>query len=1033
MDRDRSLDIAVTGIAARFPGATDLAGWWSALLAGRVLTTRLDRRQLLAEGVPAGLADDLDYVPVRGYLAGADRFDNAPFRISPRDAEMMDPQHRLMLEVAWSALEDSGPRIADTGAADTGAAGTSGAGSVTAVFASGSGSGYLRAMLASGPLDPATLDMAIHGTEPDFIASLISYKLGLTGPAIGVQTACSSGLVGVHLAVQALLAGDCDRALVIAAGIDYPQAGHLHMPGGIQSGSGHCRPFDAAADGVVSGSGVACVVLRRLADAGDGAAPHGVIVGTAINNDGSAKAGYYAPAASGQEAVIRAAYRTAEVDAASVGYLETHGTGTRIGDPIEWSAASAALTALGAQPGQVAIGALKANVGHLDAAAGLASLIKALFVVREGIVPPVAGFTTLNPLLAAEGSPLFVPSLASAWTGPEPRRAGISSFGIGGTNAHVLVEQAPAGQRRSPGPGPADTGPADTGPADTGPADTGPADTGEARLVVLSAADAAALTRSAVALATHLAVGDEDLADVAHTMVRGRPALAERLAVTGRSAREVAAALAAGVRGRCPTGPPAPLIFLFPGQGSQVPGMALPLAATLPGFAPALEECLAGFDSTLAIFGHDPCSDGMGAMSAFGGAWAGRLRRALHDPGFPATELNATALAQPAMFAVGYAAGVALTGFGLAPSAVAGHSLGEITAACVAGVISLPAACALVAARGRAMQACPEGAMLAVGLGEEAAADLAAAAGLELAAVNGPDSCVLAGPVAAVDGLRARLDGQVFVRPLRTTRAFHSALIEPALPALVRALGQIRCTPPTVPLAANGTGQLIPAGAVVDPAMFAESARSPVRFAAGLAALGKTLPGAIAIEAGPGRALAGLAEAVGLAAVPLSPGRTAAPGEEVLAALGTLWTRGQPVDVAALCRDGRPVHLPGYQFAGPRWLAPEVQAAAAPPEPRPEPTPETEPRPQIPESARVPDAEELLCSLWSELLGHGELTKDSDFFELGGDSLLATHLARRINRELGIQMPLREMLASSTLGRQTALVRDLVAATTTID
>jgi acyl transferase domain-containing protein len=1021
MDRDRSLDIAVTGMAARFPGASDLADWWSALVAGRVLTTRLDRRQLLAGGVPAGLADDPDYVPVMGYLADADRFDNALFRISPRDAEMMDPQHRLMLEVAWCALEDSGADMP-------------GAGPVTAVFASGSGSGYLRAMLASGPLDPATLDMAIHGTEPDFIASLISYKLGLTGAAIAVQTACSSGLVGVHLAVQALLAGDCDRALVVAAGIDYPQAGQLHLPGGIQSRSGCCSPFDAAADGVVPGSGVACVVLRRLADAGDGVAPHGVIVGTAINNDGSAKAGYYAPAASGQEAVIRTAYQTAEVDAASVGYLETHGTGTRIGDPIEWSAASAAMSALGARPGQVAIGALKANMGHLDAAAGLASLIKTLLVVREGVVPPVAGFTELNPLLEADGSPLYVPVRASAWDGPEPRRAGISSFGIGGTNAHVLVEQAPPPQSaQAAGPG---TSACACDAAGSG----GPQ---EARLVVLSAADTAALTRSAVVLAKHLAAGDHDLADVAHTMARGRAALPERLAVTGRNSRDVAAALAAGVRGRRAAGTPAPLIFLFPGQGSQVPGMARPLAAVLPGFAPALAECLASFGKALAVFGHvpDPRSDAKVALTdtvaASGDGWAGRLRRALYDPGFPAAELNATVLAQPAMFAVGYAAGAALAGLGLTPAAVAGHSLGEITAACVAGVISLPAACELVAARAQAMQACPEGAMLAVGLGEEVAAELAAASGLELAAVNGPDSCVLAGPVEAVEGVRARLDGQVFARPLRTTRAFHSALIEPALPVLRRALDQIRCAPPTVPFAANGTGQLIPAGVAVDPAMFAESARRPVRFASGLAAITRFLPGAVAIEVGPGQVLTGLAEAAGSTAVPLCPSRTAAPDEEVLAALGTLWTLGQQMDIAALCRDGRSVHLPGYQFAGPRWLAPEVQAAThdttashhtttttAPPPESEAPEPEA-PEPEAPE---IPDADELLARLWSELLGHGELTEESDFFALGGDSLLATHLARRINRELGIQMPLREMLASSTLGGQRALVRDLVTA-----
>lgn len=428
MSRDRSLDIAVTGVHALFPGAADLDDWWNAVLAGRVLTTRLDRTDLLSAGVPPELADDPDYVPVRGHLDEADRFDHALFRISARDAELMDPQHRLMLESAWAALEDAAVRSADL---------------TTAVYASDSGSGYLRAMLAAGPLDPLTLDQALHGTEPDFIASLIAYKLGLTGTALGVRTACSSSLVSVHLAVQALINGECDQAVVVAAGIDYPQAGHLHVPGGIQSVSGHCRPFDARADGVVAGSGVACVVLRRLADVTDGPPLYGVLLGTATNNDGSAKAGYYAPSAEGQEAVIVAALAAADVGADSIGYLEAHATGTHVGDPIEWSAASAALSAGGAHPGQVAVGALKSTIGHLDSASGLAGLIRAMRVLREGVVPPVTGFTELNPLLDVAGGPLYVPTAAGPWTGPEPRRAGVSSFGIGGTNAHVIVEQPP--------------------------------------------------------------------------------------------------------------------------------------------------------------------------------------------------------------------------------------------------------------------------------------------------------------------------------------------------------------------------------------------------------------------------------------------------------------------------------------------------------------------------------------------------------------------------------------------------------------
>ncbi|WP_242903420.1 type I polyketide synthase [Actinomadura terrae] len=962
MPRDRSLDIAVTGMSGRFPGCADLDAWWSALLAGRVLTRRYERRDLLAAGVAASLLDEPDYVPVHGHLDGADRFDNVLFRVSPRDAEMMDPQHRLMLEVAWSALEDAG---------NAGSAGDV----VTGVYASASGSGYLRAMVAGGMLDPLTLEDAVHGTEPDFMASLISYRLGLTGPALAVQTACSSSLVALHLAGQALLNGDCDQALVVAAGIAYPQAGHLHVPGGIHSPSGACRPFDARADGVVAGSGVAAVVLRRAAEAE--VAPHGIILGTAINNDGAAKAGYYAPSVAGQEAVIRSALLAADVEAASIGYLESHGTGTRVGDPIEWSAASAALGGMGAAPGQIAVGALKANVGHLDNAAGLASLIKTLLVLRDGTVPPVAGFTRLNPLLDADDSPLYVPAEARPWSGPRPWRAGVSSFGIGGTNAHVIVERAvdvPRTKRDRPG------------------------------LVLLSAADPEALARSASRLSERLSDDDLDLGDVAYTLATGRVALTERLAVSGRSAADVAKSLASGdgvARGSRPADGPAPVVFLFPGQGSQYPGMALPFAEALPGFADVLDKTLDTFDTPLAE----------------------RLRRALLTRECSEAELRETELAQPALFAVEYAADRALRDLGVVPVAVAGHSLGEITALCVAGVLDLPAAARFVAARGRALQGCPSGAMLALGCDEAAARELLAASGaaLEIAAINTPDTCVVAGTADTVDTFRTWLGDRVFSRPLRTGRAFHTSLVEPGLPELAAALADVETRAPSVPYAANATGRLVPAGTRVEPDDLVRAAREPVRFADAMAAIAARHPGAVAVEIGPGRALTGMADAAGLTAVALSPSRTARPDEEVRTALGALWTLGQPLATEALIEPGHLLHLPTYPFAGPSWIAPE-----AAPKPLPDAEQPNPPKPPEPEPENNEDASALLARLWTELLGHADLTAESDFFKLGGDSLLVTHLARRVHRELGVRVPMRDMLAGRTLGRQTTIVLDLL-------
>lgn len=980
--RDRSLDIAVTGIAARLPGPRGLDDWWDSQLQGSVHSRRYTREQLLAAGVPAALAADPDYVPVRGHLDDWDRFDHDFFQIRGREAELMDPQHRWMLEVAWNALEDAGVPPRD---------GTE----VTSVYASMTGSGYLRAMVRGGDLDAGLLDDVIHGTEPDFMASRVAYRLGLTGPAFAVQTACSSSLVAVHLAVQALLGGDCDQALVVGAGFGYPQAGHLHQPGGVLSATGACRPFDRHADGVIAGSGAGAVVLRRLSDVtGDDPEPYGVILGSAINNDGHTKAGYYAPSSAGQERVIGAALSAADVDGGSIGYLEAHGTGTRIGDPIEWTAASTALRGAGARPGSVAVGALKAVIGHLDAAAGVASLIRALLVVRSGVIPPLVGFTERNPLLETEDSPLYIPTEAVPWTGERPRRAGVSAFGIGGTNAHIVIEQAPPREPLGSGAG------ASREQAVSSPASGTPAP--RERLVLLSAADPEALDRVADGLAAHLRTHDPDLGEVCGTLVNGRPALGERLAVTGRTSAEVAERLAGrtGVsRGTAPVTGPAPVVFLFPGGGTQRPAMAEPFIA-LPGFRRALDRCLAAFAA--------PSAD--------------RIRQALFDPDFPADELNRPALAQPALFAVGHAAAAALMELGVRPAAVCGHSSGEITAATVAGVFRLEDAAAFIAERGRAMQDCPEGAMLAVGADVKQALALAEEWGLDLdvAAVNGPDSCVLGGLAEEVDAYQRRVGDTCFVRRLRYSHAGHSRLIEPALPALTGAMARIELRPPNLPIALNVSGRVVVPGTRLPRDMFVTQVRQSVLFGAALDSLAEHVPGALAVEIGPGRPLSPAAEAAGFPAVALDRARDA-PGTTALAGVGALWTLGQPIARDALTGGGRRTRLPGYPFSGPRSVAPE--ALAPPPDsPAPAPRPEQpgeDPEPEIPAPV---DPAEGVTRIWAELLGRDDFPADADFFAEGGDSLLITRLIRRVNSEFDVRVPVREMLARRTLNGHIAVV-----------
>ncbi|MGW7068727.1 acyltransferase domain-containing protein [Streptomyces sp. NPDC054855] len=730
-----------------------------------------------------------------------------------------------------------------------------------------------------------------------------------------------------------------------------------------------CRTFDREADGVIAGSGAGAVVLRRLSDVTENdPEPYGVILGSAINNDGNAQAGYYAPSTAGQERVINAALNTAEVDGGTIGYLEAHGTGTRIGDRIEWTAASTALRRAGARPGSVAVGAVKASVGHFDAAAGVAALIRALLVVRDGVIPPVAGFIEPNPLLETENCPLYIPTEAAPWAGALPQRAGVSAFGIGGTNAHVVIEPPP---RERPAP--------DTFPVTQTPPE---------RLALLSAADPEALDRMATDLTAHLQKHDPDLGEVCATLVHGRPALGERLAVTGRTSAEVAERLAnrsRASRGTTPASGAAPAVFL-PGGGTQRPGMA-ELFTALPGFRHALDRCLAAFTAPQAE----------------------RLRRALYDPGFPAAELSWPALAQPALFAVGYAAATALQELGVRPAAVGEHSSGEISAAAVAGALGREDAAAFITARGQSMQDCPQGAMLAIGTDVKSAVALAEEWGLKLdvAAVNGPDSCVLGGPVDEVDAYQEHLGSRFFMRRLRYSHAGHSRLIEPALPALTEAMAGIDLRPTNLPIALNVSGQVAAAGTELSRDMFVMQVRQTVLFGAALEALAAHLPGALAVEIGPGRPLSPMAEAAGIPAVALDPVKDAS-SSTVLSGVGALWTLGQPVASADLTGNGRRARLPGYPFAGPSLLAPEaVKAPDVPSAPAPDPkrSPTLTPPPEEPmtEAPAPIDPAGGVTRLWSELLGRDDIPADADFFDQGGDSLLITRLIRRVNSEFGIR------------------------------
>ncbi|WP_437982707.1 type I polyketide synthase [Sorangium sp. So ce117] len=874
------LDIAIIGMAGRFPGAPDVTAFWRNLCAGVESVAILTDEELRGAGVDPALIARPEYVRARAVLDDIEMFDAELFGFTPREAAALDPQHRLFLECAWEAFESAGidPERA---------------GGPVGVYAGSSLSGYLAHLFPDGPRLQSAADVAaLLALDKDFLTTRVSYKLNLEGPSIAVQTACSTSLVAVHLACQGLLTGECDLALAGGASVSVPQkSGYLYQEGAIASPDGHCRAFDAGARGTVGGSGVGVVLLKRLDDAiADRDAIIAVIKGSAINNDGRAKVGYTAPRVDGQARAIRAAHAAAGVDADSITYVEAHGTGTPLGDPIEIAALTQVFRATTERKGFCAIGSVKTNVGHLDAAAGVAGLIKAALAVAHGNIPPSLHFRAPNPALDLENSPFRVAAELAAWSTPgAPRRAGVSSFGIGGTNAHVVLEEAPPAPEADP-PRPCE-------------------------LLVLSARSSASLERLSDALAEHLEThGDLEVGDVAFTQQLGRRAFGHRRAVVCRSREEAARALrdrSDAVRTGGPAAGPRPVAFLFPGQGTQRPNMGRDLYETEPVFRAEVDACAALLQRHL---GTD--------LRAL-------LFPAPADVEDAARRLDRTSMTQPALFVVEYALARLWMAWGVTPDAMLGHSVGEYVAACLAGCLSLEDAVALVAARGRLMEATPDGAMLAVSAAE---ADVAGWLGDEvaLAAVNGPRQCVLSGRAAAIQRVEQELAGRgIEARRLRTARAFHSHLMEGALAAFREAVGRVTLRTPRIPWISNVSGNWITAAEAQDPAYWVRHLRSTVRFAEGVKTL-REQSERIFLEVGPGQTLTALSrqlagESLALASMPMGrePGNQGAAGAALLDAVGQVWTAGAAVDWAGLQagRHRRRVALPATPFERKRyWL-----------------------------------------------------------------------------------------------------------------
>ena len=983
--------IAVVGMAARFPGANTLSAFWDNLRRGEESIVTLSEDDLLAEGISEKALANHAYLRRAALLDGIDEFDADFFSFTPQAARMTDPQHRLFLQTAWHAIEDAGYDPAQI------------EGSV-GVYATSTTSGYLLHNIMSNH-DPnviigqgVTFEMVNLSlqNDKDYLATKVAHQFNLRGPALSVQTACSSALVAVHLACQSILNGECEMALAGGASLRIPhRVGYWHEPGSMVSATGHCRPFDVRSDGTIFGSGVGVVVLKSLQDAlDDGDRIHAVIRGSALNNDGSTKMTYAAPNAAGQADVIAEAQAIAEVDASTVSYIETHGTGTPLGDPIEIEGLRQAFAVSEeARPGPCFVGSVKSNIGHLESAAGIASLIKAILCLKHRAIPATLHYTSPNPELHIDQGPFVVRSEYGPWEWDGALRAGVSSFGVGGTNAHVVLEEAPAVPASTPQPGP--------------------------QVLLMSARSTDALQQSRSALAAELSGGQEvSLPDVAYTLARRRKENI-RMAAVVKDQQDATAVLEAAEHDNVFLGESAQgsdnserVVFLFPGQGAQHIGMARGLYESEPVFAEYFDQCAAGFGEELGIDLRAETFDGT------------------------ARNLERTDRTQPALFTVEYALAKLIETYGIRPAAMAGHSIGEYVAATIAGVFDIDTAIKVVSMRARLMHTAPRGVMVAVAVSPDAIAEHLSA-DVDVAAVNEPGGCVVAGSEENIRQFSDRLTEQgIVARRVRTSHAFHSRLMDSMIPEFTGFLSRQTLREPQIPLLSNVTGTWLAASEATNAATWARQVRSTVRFSDEVDVL-LADPNRVVVEVGPGGTLTASAMrhprwSSGHRAVRLMRhhAQNRDDRDAFLLALGQLWSAGVEVDWAPL-RGGQPaqlVSLPGYPFERQRhWVdhkpsagwatdAAPTSGVAAPPsagaaEPAHAATNGTSPM------------EATLQRIWAQCLGVASVDRDANFFELGGDSLVAISVAMTAANE-GLDLTPQDLYDNQTVA---ALAKALIA------
>lgn len=989
----RSADIAIIGMAGKFPGAENLEEFWRTIESGREEVILYTNEELENKGIDKSLLSNVNYVPASPSLTSADKFDSYFFGFTPKEADYMDPQHRLFLEACYEAIENAGYRNENTK-------------QLIGVFGGCGMNNYLVKNLVNYQDTPASLGELLTTiyNNSDYMTTRVSYKLNLKGPSIDIQTACSTSLVAVHIACQSLISRECDIALSGGAVVNIPHnEGYLFEHGSISSPDGHCRPFDKDANGTIFGEGVGVVVLKRLEDAvNDHDYIWAVIKGTAINNDGSQKVGYMAPGIQGQSRVIISALEKAEVNPESIGYIEAHGTGTKMGDPIEFSSLTTAFRQFTRKTNFCALGSVKGNIGHLDAAAGIAGLIKTVLLLKNRKLPPLTNFKEPNPELDIEESPFYFNTSLRDWTIADgsPRRAGVSAFGIGGTNAHCILEEAPEMVRVKSGK--------------------------RFHLLPLSAKSSKGLLKQKENLIRYLRESKESVEDIAFTLQKGRDTFNHRMILVCdkmdcnivADRNDYSFDIAGEAKLREPK-----IAFMFTGQGSQYIGMGKDLYNDFDLFRNIIDtarEILLDYDMDILNYIKNEPDDAM------------------------IEEINQTRIAQPVLFSIQYATARLLEEFGIHPNALIGHSIGELTAACIAGVFSFQDGLKIVAERGRIMQEQKPGAMLAVRLPFETLIPQLIGR-TEISLINAPGLCVVSGDFNEIRNLEEKLKSEmpdVFTSRLKTSHAFHSYLIEPAVKKFTDNISTYKFNEPSLPLISNTTGRWADGKQIQDPVYWGRHIRSKVDFASGINELIKD-ENVFLLEIGPGTTLTALLAEFPKGKNILATNTIRHPKDKIndtnhfLKAVGKIWVSGIPINWDRYYHDeirGR-VPLPTYPFQKTKhWLEPrkitglfEIREKSVATKQESGIIPEEEiinelkdqyhERPSLENQYESPvsEPEKRIAAIWEELLGIKGVGITDDFFQLGGHSLLAAQVINRINEEFESGITISSFFNNSTV------------------